>query len=146
MRGAALLLLLGLLACDDTDFHGAEPEVVDCDLSADYCGVQAVFEAYCYACHDAGAVTAGLDLETDAWSALVGVESANSPGAVLVEPGDAEASLLYRKLTSSQAEGEGGGMPPSGSLDGNSLDLVKGWIDAGATAACEGEADTGGGA
>jgi mono/diheme cytochrome c family protein len=145
MYASLALLTLALWGCDDTEFHGAEPSgSVDCDASADWCGVQQVFEAHCIACHSAGGAAGGLDLETDAWGAIVRADSAGSPGEQLVAPGDPEGSLLFRKLRGSQAEDEGGIMPPgSQGLSVREQALIWEWIAAGATQSCEGEADTG---
>jgi len=130
--------------CDDTDFHGHEPaEISEC-ATGDYCGAQSIFEAHCISCHSTGGAAGGLDLETDAHSALVDVESAGNPGVLRVNPGDAEGSLLFRKASATQADDEGGAMPPgSEGLGQGDLDLLRAWIEAGATDMCEGEPDTG---
>lgn len=120
--------LLALTACDDafhynTSHGGAVTE-------DGYCGVVQVFEAQCYTCHSAAAPTNDLDLETDAWAAIV--DQPSSYGAVLVTPGDRDASVLYTKCAGTQLDSEGGNMPPGPGMDAASLDLLGAWIDDGA--------------
>jgi hypothetical protein len=145
MHTAIVFLTLALLGCDDTEFHGGEPsQAVDCDADADWCGVQQVFKAHCVSCHSAGGAAGGLDLETDAWNAIVQTESAGNPGELLVAPGDPEGSLLFRKVHGTQDEDEGGIMPPGGEgLGTREKALLWEWIEAGASESCEGDADTG---
>lgn len=129
-----MLLLLTFIACDDATFPNGKG---DTTITGDgFCAVQSVLAIDCLSCHSSGAALGGLDLETDAWTALVGVESANTPGALLVVAGDPEGSLLYRKLVGSQAGDEGGLMPPTGALDVAAIGAVETWILGGATPDC----------
>lgn len=147
MRSYLTLLIPVLLgACDDTDFHGAEPgEGLSRQVAGDYCGAQAVFEAHCTACHSTGGAAGGLDLESDAYGALVDVDSAGTPGAILVAPGDPEGSLLFRKARGTQADDEGGTMPPgTEGLSDSELALLWEWIESGATDSCQDDGDTAG--
>jgi len=59
-----------------------------------------VFDQSCTACHGAGGhKAAGLDLSAgNAYNALVGVASNKVDGAYLVEPGNAEGSVLWQVL------------------------------------------------
>ncbi|MEQ1567215.1 MAG: hypothetical protein ABMA64_16360, partial [Myxococcota bacterium] len=75
-------------------------------------------------------------LETDPHGALVGATSA-AYGDVLVAPGDPDGSLLMRKLDGTMAGDEGGPMPPTSALDPARLEVVRGWIEAGADAVCD---------
>ena len=86
-------------------------------------------------CHESEPFQGGLDLSTaGAWDALVEVEAANGAG-VLVVPGNAKASFLWRKLTNELDADEGDPMPPATPfvpLKTDQLDAVKAWIEAGA--------------
>ena len=86
-------------------------------------------------CHKDSNGAGGLALKkSDAFDNLVGKASKQLPGMKLVEPGDPAASYLWHKLNDSQKSvgGKGKKMPPGGLLDGQSLDLVKQWIEQGA--------------
>ena len=143
------LLLSLLLGCDDTIFgkpvdSGGGPGGGD-DTAAsvgNWCGVQAIFEASCLTCHGSGGL-GGLDLETDAYTALVGVTSSQYSDATLVIAGDAAGSLLYQKVTSTQSADHGDPMPLGASLPAEQQAAIELWIDAGATQDCSGGSDTG---
>ena len=109
---------------DTTDTAGAEG----------FCAVQALFAPNCLQCHSADAAFGDLDLQTDAHAALVDV--VGSTGSVLVAPGDPDGSLLLRKLEGTQAAGEGDPMPPTELLPAADVQLVRDWIQAGATSDC----------
>ncbi len=79
----------------------------------------AVIEKNCLSCHNAGAKTSGLEL-TNRDGALAG--GAHGPA---LNPGDAEKSLLYRKITA-------GEMPVGNPLSGDQRDAIRRWIEAGA--------------
>lgn len=128
-----MLWLLMLLACDDAIFVGHEGGggTVEGD---GWCAVQQVL-VDCTSCHSAGAAAGGLDLETDPHAALVDVVSA-AYGEVLVAPGDADGSLLVRKLEGTQASDEGAVMPPTGALDAEVVAVVRQWVLDGADGDC----------
>lgn len=104
--------------------------------ASDFCAVQAVFQAECVVCHNPTLFQGDLDLETDPYGATVGVVSA-AFGAVLVEPGSPDGSLLYRKMAGTQDALEGDPMPPTASVTAAQLDTVLAWIDDGAAAGCD---------
>ena len=122
-------MILALLACGPTtgdSGEGTAPTLSEVQ--------EQVFTASCAfsTCHaDPGA--SGLVLEDGAsWAALVTVESADNPGAVLVIPGDAEGSYLVQKLRGTDGI-VGEQMPSTGdAVDETRLQLVVDWIDAGA--------------
>lgn len=144
MRTHALALVLALTGCDDTIFGGKEGGGGDSGGSLDgFCGVRAIFNDQCTSCHGAGAV-GGLDLETDAYAALVDVPSANYDGRTLVVPGDPDASFLYLKVIGDMASDEGNAMPTSAGLAADDAETIRVWIADGASSEC-GEPDTGGG-
>lgn len=142
MRASSLVLLL-LSACDDTIFpapsHGGGGEVV----GEGYCAVQSILGSQCVACHSAGGHAGGLDLETDAHAALVGVASSLYPDRTLVVAGAPDASFLYTKVTGAQAASDGTPMPPSAGLSAEDAEILRAWIADGATAECTGEVDVG---
>jgi mono/diheme cytochrome c family protein len=98
--------------------------------------VQRILARNCAGCHNSVDRQGGLDLEPDhAFANLVGVKSIESP-LPRVMPGDPERSYLVRKLTGTQAEagGEGAQMPANGAaLPGAQIDVIRHWIEAGAS-------------
>jgi outer membrane protein assembly factor BamB len=96
-------------------------------------------------CHGGGALGM-LDLseELSAYEALVGIDAQGADmvvgtakaclgsGVKRVVAGDAAASLLYQKLSATQACGTPMPPPPAELLAADKLDLVKRWIDGGA--------------
>jgi mono/diheme cytochrome c family protein len=128
------MLLVLLTGCDDNIFGPQGGGDCDATPSQDgLAGVEEIVQGNCLTCHGADvAVNSGngLDLETDLVGATVGVQS--SYGVPLVTPGDAENSLLYQKITGTNADGTGGQMPPGVLLCGGATDVVKAWINDGA--------------
>ncbi len=93
------------------------------------------------ACHSGANPAADLDLTTDdLHAALVGVDSTRDEGRKLVEPGDRNASTLYRRVAYCEPEKLGGGTQahmPWGSptlLEPELVNKLGEWIDAGAPA------------
>lgn len=107
-----------------------------------YCAAQRVFTNECVSCHSASGHSGGLDLQTDAHAALVGMASSAYAGRTLVVAGDSANSFLVVKMHGTQTASEGTIMPPSGPVAAGDLAAITAWIDAGATTACG--ADTGG--
>jgi mono/diheme cytochrome c family protein len=96
--------------------------------------VQPIFDANCVVCHQTGGAQAGLVLEDGkAYANLVEQRSHESPMA-LVTPGSSENSYLIHKINGTQAAAHGNGarMPLGGQLDSSDIDIVRGWIAAGA--------------
>ncbi len=104
-----------------------------------YTDMVTLFDGNCTGCHSAASKLGGLDLETDPCAALVGVSSGY--GDPLVDPGNADGSVLFGKVSDSGAYG--GVMPQGGALDSASVEAVRSWIDGGASCATGG-ADSGG--
>lgn len=117
-----------LVGCDD-HVIGASVAITE----PGFCGVEQVLAASCQnaGCHGAGAAAVGLDLETDAYSLLVGPTSPIY-GDPYVVPGDAAGSFLYQKIAGTQGSA-GGRMPLAGALPDTAIDHVGAWIDDGAT-------------
>jgi len=88
-------------------------------------------------CHGDIEPPAGLDMETDAYAALVGVPAAGrmceASGLDRIEPGDPAASLVYLKITAKRDDvdpvcGEGmpqGARPPLGDEE---IGVIEQWI------------------
>ena len=96
--------------------------------------VMPILTRQCVMCHLPGAALGGLSLYPDARASLVGVASTQSP-LKLVEPDAPERSYLYVKMIGTQSEAGGSGqvMPPSGALAAAEIELVRRWIEQGAT-------------
>jgi hypothetical protein len=142
----AVLGLLVIIACatasscDErlSDVTGPSP-----NLTPSFSSIQTeIFETTdlagrtsCVTCHtDQGRTPAGnLNLRADPYSALVNKTSSGKPGAVLVVPGNPEASYLLEKL-------EGGSsiaglrMPRNGPpfLTDGQIAVIRRWIEIGA--------------
>jgi predicted CxxxxCH...CXXCH cytochrome family protein len=134
------LLLLGLMGCDDTLF-GIPRAGTEAPLAEGFCGVRDIFDAHCVSCHGPGGL-GELDLRTDPAGAIVGVASTIDPGALLVSPGQPDASLLLLKLEHTQGAGQGGPMPPGPQLDADALALIREWILDDAPETCDEPGDT----
>lgn len=96
--------------------------------------IQPIFDANCVACHQAAGASGGLNLESgSAFKAIVSVKSGESP-LFYIAPGKPEDSYLIRKLegTHVQAGGTGERMPLAGSLEQQSVTLIREWVKAGA--------------
>ena len=121
-----------------TDTGGTDTGDTDIPTNPDepWCAVEALFAANCYSCHSSEDDLGGFDMATDP-EAMVGVTSA-AFGAVLIAPGDAAGSLLYRKMAGIQSASEGGVMPPTGALAADRVALVESWINDGPSFVCTG--------
>lgn len=94
--------------------------------------------AGCGACHGSGPNPSlngglgGLNSKEAAHTALVGKASSSAmcSGKTYVTAGDPEGSLLYQKVAATPMCGMR--MPPGGMLDAANVELLKGWIMAGA--------------
>jgi hypothetical protein len=127
-------------ACDEklSDVTGPSPNLEPTFASINANILQATDAAgrsACVGCHtSSGRTPAGqLNLAGDAYSALVNVGSRQRAGAVLVVPGDPDASYLVRKLEGGP-DITGRRMPLNGPpylTDGQML-VVRRWIQQGA--------------
>lgn len=135
MRTVSMLLVTALTAFSCKDhILGARPEA---PTGTGYCAVQSLLQAECISCHSGGAPQGDLDLSGDIHAAVVNVVSAQTNEYLLVAPGDANASLLYLKMAGTQPSSAGNLMPPEGLLDEAHLEVVRDWIDAGASSECD---------
>ena len=86
-------------------------------------------EQKCTVCHR-GENPSGLDLVEDVYKHLVSAKSTEDKDAVLVKPGDPDASYLYQKLIGPGKDGTI--MPPKGKIEDAELNKVVQWIKQGA--------------
>lgn len=95
----------------------------------------AVFVDHCVRCHDG--ILVSPDLRPGTQASLEGASS-GYPGNILVVAGDPDASFLFRKMAGTQGGSEGTAMPPTERVAGTELEVVRGWIAAGAADDCDG--------
>jgi len=128
----------GASGCERTPSHAscAPGELCDaeegCERGPSFTEVYAFFESRCTSCHGGSDPDGDLDLSTPsvAWASLVDVP-ARCDGSPRVAPGNARASLLWRKVARTDLCGDR--MPPSGPpASGSDAALIERWIDAGA--------------
>lgn len=90
--------------------------------------IEALFTRACIGCHGPVGAYAGLRLSPGfAWGELLGVESMEAPGVMLVEPGRPDRSYLVEKI-SCAAPQVGVSMPTGGLLQESDRQLVIDWI------------------
>src|SRR5262245_33600068 len=89
----------------------------------DIASVTNVFKKNCIGCHAGAAKMGGLDLQNSA-----GLQKGGAKGAVIV-PGKSEESRLYLMMAGKLQPS----MPMGGKIAPEELDIVKRWIDRGAT-------------
>ena len=148
LASVAALALAFVPGCGADEGVSCEDTQVDCDgtcidaIPATFQGVTAaVFEKSCAfgTCHDAASPAEGLafhDLESVA--AALNTPSAQDSSVMLIAPGDADNSYIYRKLTGSNmaatdvAGNAGTIMPPGSPLCAPKVEAVRAWIAAGA--------------
>ena len=110
---------------DPTDTSTAVTYVAD---------VLPIFQAQCMGCHAEGG-SAGITLELteeSGYDRVVNQPSVQDASFTLVVPGDADASLLYRKV-SSDTPPVGGRMPLfRAPLSDADIEVIRNWIDQGA--------------
>jgi predicted small secreted protein len=134
-RSLVLLATFLLAACESSTEEGGDSETGGDELShaAD---IQPIWDDNCLnGCHTPGGIGMPLDL-TNAYAAIVGVESMQAAGVNLVEAGSSADSYLLAKLRGEQMElgGVGIQMPGGGAapLDDATISTIAAWIDAGA--------------
>jgi len=139
--GLALgVLLIGCPAANDDDsapLPEDDDDATEEPLEPTWSNVFDMLSFRC-GCHDAQQAEGDLYDLTDpdsAWGLLVNVPSVGLPGMDRVEPGDAEASYLYLKISDTHraAGGDGNRMPPTGfPLTETKVTMVRDWIEDGA--------------
>ncbi len=95
-----------------------------------------IFTPICTVCHAGANAPVGLRLDAaNSYAMLVNVASVEAPGTLRVNPGNPGASYLVHKIEGTAATGAR--MPANGPpyLSQAQVDLIRGWIAAGALAA-----------
>ena len=123
-----MMMVLGLLAACEASEPAGMPPTLD-ELHERVLQPSCVFAT----CHGSGPSPAGeLSLERDgAHASLVDMPSSVVPDAILVIPGDPDASYMMQKLTATVPTA-GESMPPDAPLEAERIELVRAWIEAGA--------------
>jgi len=128
----AVLAVLFLLSCGSDNSTSSQPPVTvkdDPSFSAD---IQPIFNSNCVSsgCHNATASAGLVLLQGQSYASLVNVDSSSENTKKRVLPGDATSSYLVIKLEGRQSVGAR--MPLGGSLNTNSIQNIKNWINKGA--------------
>jgi hypothetical protein len=114
----------------------ALPAIVACDPTPPTFAAlnETVFSPRCAnaACHDDDRPERGLDLLTDPYTAMVGVETTSDPARVYVAAGDSANSVILEVLKGPIAQGDIRQMPVGFELDEETIRGIELWIDAGA--------------
>lgn len=117
-----VIVLLALAACGEPS--PAAPATLS-EIEAEIFVKSCTFSA----CHKGAAPAGGLSLEGGTHAKLVDVAAVGTM-ATLVVPGDPDASYLMEKLTAMPAVGDP--MPPGAPLSSAKIEMIRGWIEAGA--------------
>lgn len=132
LTGVVLLTVSGCAdkGDDPTSPAGGSDNGEEIDVVSYATLIQPIWDGSCVVCHGQDG-NGGLDLRSGVSRAnLVGVDAGGYP-AVRVVAADADASVLYGKITDSGQFG--GPMPPAGSLlSADTRELVRRWIAEGA--------------
>lgn len=111
----AVLTAFALLSLAST--IEAQPAVARVDFGRD---VRPILRERCYGCHGPEQQMNGFRLDRRADALRGGTQT-------VIGPGNAEGTLLYRRLVTTQA----GRMPPTGPLPPSEIATIKTWIDQG---------------
>ncbi len=128
----AALAIIFLSQCSEDSSTGTEPPPAIKDDPSFAADIQSIFNNNCVSsgCHNAGASGGLVLLQGQSYANLVNVASTQEPGKTRVIPNDSANSYLVIKLEGRQTNGSR--MPLGGTLDGNSIQNVKNWVDKGA--------------
>ena len=96
-----------------------------------------LFDKQCTHCHSGSTWAASLNLnDGKSYAQLVNVASTKEPGKMRVQPGQADASVLYKALATKMSSPDEGNWKHDHSnimvTDRTGLQLLKDWIDSGA--------------
>jgi hypothetical protein len=136
-KGILLLPVLMLAGCtagngEGLDQNGGVTPITP-PVESDFQQIQdTIFTPICTACHIGANAPQGLRLDAaNSFALLVNVSSNEVPGTLRVNPGSPDASYIVQKLQGTNAVGAR--MPFGGPyLSQAQIDLVRGWIAAGA--------------
>jgi hypothetical protein len=131
-------LLLALVACTAGNGEGldqnGQPIPIGPTTPSDFQQIQdTIFTPICTACHIGANAPQGLRLDAaNSYAMIVGVASNEVPSLMRINPGNPDASYLVQKIQGNAAQGVR--MPANGPpyLTQAQIDLVRGWVAAGA--------------
>ncbi len=128
----AALTIIFLSQCNKDSSTGTEPPPSVKDDPSFAADIQSIFNNNCVSsgCHNAGASGGLVLLQGQSYANLVNVASTQEPGKTRVIPNDSPNSYIVIKLEGRQTNGNR--MPQGGTLDGNSIQNIKNWVDKGA--------------
>jgi hypothetical protein len=128
----AALAALFLLSCGGDNGTSPQPPTTVKDDPAFSADIQPIFTASCISsgCHNATASAGLVLLQGQSYANLVDVDSSSENTKKRVLPGDATNSYLVIKLEGRQSVGSR--MPLGGTLNSNSIQNIKNWINKGA--------------
>ncbi|HYJ40322.1 MAG TPA: hypothetical protein VEW08_05995 [Steroidobacteraceae bacterium] len=137
-RILGLSVVLALVSCTAGDGTGLDaggrPIPPGPPANNDFQQIQdTIFGPICSGCHQGANAPQGLRLDAgNSYALLVNVASAEVPGLMRVNPGNPDTSYLVQKIQGNAAVGAR--MPANGPpyLSQTQIDLVRGWIAAGA--------------
>lgn len=137
-RFLGLSIVLALASCTAGDGTGLDaggrPILPGPPTNNDFQQIQdTIFTPICTACHTGANAPQGLRLDAgNSYGLLVNAPSAEVPALLRVNPGNPDASYLVQKIQGNAAVGAR--MPANGPpfLSQAQIDLVRGWIAAGA--------------
>jgi hypothetical protein len=137
LKGIFIIPALLLAGCtagngEGLDANGGVPPVTPPGASEFQQIQDTIFTPICTNCHVGATAPQGLRLDAaNSYALLVNVASNEVPGTLRVNPGNPDASYIVQKLQGNQAVGAR--MPFGGPyLSQAQIDLVRGWIAAGA--------------
>jgi hypothetical protein len=128
----AVLAIVFLSHCSSDSSTTTEPPPSVKDDPSFAADIQSIFTNNCISsgCHNAGVAGGLVLLEGQSYSNLVNVASNQEPGKTRAIPNDSANSYLVIKLEGRQTSGSR--MPLGGTLDSNSIQNIKNWVDKGA--------------
>jgi hypothetical protein len=128
----AVLAIVFLSCCSSDSSTSTEPPPAVKDDPSFAADIQSIFNNSCISsgCHNAGAAGGMVLLQGQSYANLVNAASTQEPGKTRVIPGDSANSYIVIKLEGRQTNGSR--MPLGGTLNSNSIQNVKNWVDKGA--------------
>jgi len=131
-------VMLILAACTAGNGEGldqnGQPIPIVPPVQSDFQQIQdTIFTPICTACHIGANAPQGMRLDAaNSYAMIVGVPSNEVPGLMRINPGNPDASYLVQKIQGNAAQGVR--MPANGPpyLTQAQIDLIRGWVAAGA--------------
>jgi hypothetical protein len=130
--------VLALVACSAGNGEGldqnGQPIPINPPVASDFQQIQdTIFTPICTQCHIGAGAPQGLRLDAaNSYAMIVNVASSEVPALLRINPGNPDSSYLVQKIQGNAAQGVR--MPANGPpyLTQAQIDLVRGWVAAGA--------------